>query len=90
MSRDIENATKASQGAELLCQDLRALAVTDNLILHLLVMKELEAAAQMSGRLAHLAACMEKMNSYKCDLSRDPNEIGRISQDCGKVIGKAA
>lgn len=33
MNHDLENATKAAQCADLLCQDLRALAITDNLIL---------------------------------------------------------
>lgn len=57
----IENATKAAQCADLLCQDLRALAVTDNLILHDAVIAELQIAAAQRIRLERIAANLKQM-----------------------------
>ena len=61
MNHDLENATKAAQGADLLCQDLRALAITDNLILSDAVMAELEIAAAQRIRLERIAANLKQM-----------------------------
>ena len=61
MNNDLEKATKAAQCAELLCQDIRALAATDNLILSDVVMKELEIAASQRIRLERLAANLKQM-----------------------------
>lgn len=61
MNHDIENATKAAQCSDLLCQDLRALAITDNLILHDAVIAELQIAAAQRIRLERIAANLKQM-----------------------------
>lgn len=61
MSRDLENATVAVQCAELLCQDLKTMAVTDNLILSDVIMKELEIAVSQRIRLERIAANLKQM-----------------------------
>lgn len=63
MSRDIENATKAAQCASLLCDDLRALAVTDNLILSDAVMADIAIAAEMRIRLERIASNLKLMEA---------------------------
>lgn len=61
MSPNLENATKAAQCAALLCDDLRALAVTDNLILSDVVMAELEIAVAQRIRLQRLVDNLAQM-----------------------------
>lgn len=61
MNHDIENAIKAAQCAALLCDDLRALAVTDNLILHDAVIAELQIAAAQRIRLERIVANLKQM-----------------------------
>lgn len=63
MSRDIENAIKAAQCAALLCDDLRALAVTDNLILSDAVMADIAIAAEMRIRLERIASNLKLMEA---------------------------
>lgn len=59
---DLEKATIAAQCAALLCQDLKALVVTDNLILSDVAVKELEIAAAQRIRLERLAANLKQMS----------------------------
>ncbi len=61
MNRDLENATVAAQCAALLCHDLKALAVTDNLILSDVIVKELEIAMAQRIRLERIAANLKQM-----------------------------
>jgi len=61
LSPELENATKAAQCAELLCSDLRALAVTDNLILSDVAMAELEIAVAQRIRLQRLVDNLTQM-----------------------------
>lgn len=61
MSKDLENATKAAQAADLLCQDLRALANTDSLILSDAIMAELDIAAAQRNRLERIASNLKQM-----------------------------
>lgn len=63
MNHDLENAIKAAQCADLLCQDLRALAITDNLILHDAVIAELQIAAAQRIRLERIAANLKQMEA---------------------------
>lgn len=63
MSPNLENATKAAQCADLLCQDLKALAITDNLILHDAVIAELQIAAAQRIRLERIAANLKQMEA---------------------------
>ena len=63
MNHDLENATKAAQCADLLCQDLKALAITDNLILHDAVIAELQIAAAQRIRLERIAANLKQMEA---------------------------
>lgn len=61
MTPELENAIKAVQCVDLLCQDLRALAITDNMILHDAVIAELEIAAAQRIRLERIAANLKQM-----------------------------
>jgi hypothetical protein len=61
MSRDLENATKAAQGASLLVADLRALMASDNLLLSDIALNELGVASTLCGRLQRLQANLETM-----------------------------
>lgn len=61
MSTDLENAIKSAQCAELLCSDLRSLAVADNLLLADMAMAELEIAAAQRIRLQRLADNLKQM-----------------------------
>lgn len=61
MNHDLENAIKAAQGADLLCQDLRGLAITDNLILHDAVIAELQIAAAQRIRMERIVANLKQM-----------------------------
>jgi hypothetical protein len=63
MSRDLENATKAAQGASLLVADLRALMASDNPLLSDMALNELGVAATLCGRLQRLQANLETMES---------------------------
>lgn len=63
MNRDLENATKATQGAELLCNDLKALVRTNNLLLSDVALAELEIVAALHLRLQRLQANLETMES---------------------------
>lgn len=78
MSPDLENATKAAQCAELLCQDLKMLAATDNLILSDVAMKELEIAAAMRIRLERLAANLKQMAGATEEWVRDDEQTYSI------------
>ncbi len=60
---DLEKTTIAAQCAALLCQDLKALVVTDNLILSDVAVKELEIAAAQRIRLERLAANLKQMEA---------------------------
>lgn len=62
MTPDLENAIKVAQCADLLCKDLQELAITDNLILSDVVMKELEIAAAMRIRMERIAANLKQMD----------------------------
>lgn len=55
MKRDIENATKAAQCASLLCDDLRALVISENPIIHYIAMEHLVLAIQLHAKLDRLA-----------------------------------
>lgn len=55
MKREIENATKAAQCASLLCDDLRALIITENPIIHDIAMEHLVLAIQLHAKLDRLA-----------------------------------
>jgi hypothetical protein len=59
MSNDLENATKAAQCSSLLCDDLRAFAVTDDMVLHDVVIAELKIAAEQRIRLERLVDNMK-------------------------------
>lgn len=61
MSCDLENATKATQCAELLCSDLRALVCSDNLMLSDVALAELDRATALHLRLQRLQANLETM-----------------------------
>lgn len=61
MTPELENAAKAMIGLEMLCNDLRALAITDNLILSDVVMAELEIAAAQRIRLERIFANLKQM-----------------------------
>ncbi|MDO8414155.1 MAG: hypothetical protein Q7S51_10250 [Gallionellaceae bacterium] len=63
VKRDLEKATLAARCAWLLCQNLGAMAVTDNLILSDAVTKELEIAAAMHTRLERIAARLRALET---------------------------
>lgn len=58
---DLEKATVAAQCAALLCNDLKAMAVTDNLILSDVIVKEIEIAVAQRIRLERIAANLTQM-----------------------------
>lgn len=61
MKRDLEKATVAAQCAVFLCNDLKAMAVTDNLILSDVIVKEIEIAVAQRIRLERIAANLTQM-----------------------------
>lgn len=64
MTQNLENATKATQCAALLCDDLKSLeASTDSLILADVVKAEFAAAFGQLARLERLARTIGKMES---------------------------
>ena len=63
MKRDLEKATVAAQSAAFLCNDLKAMAVTDNLILSDVIVKEIEIAVAQRIRLERIAANLTQMEA---------------------------
>lgn len=61
MTRDLENATKATQTAALLVSDLRALMASKNLLLSDIALNELGVVSLLCGRLQRLQANLEQM-----------------------------
>ena len=61
MSRDLENATKALQCAALLCEDLRELVRSDNLLLSDIAMQHLADAQNLKANLDRLASNLKQM-----------------------------
>jgi len=61
MSKDLENATKAAQCAALLCDDLRALVRSENLILSDVAMHHMADAQNLKANLDRLAANLKQM-----------------------------
>ena len=61
MNHDLENATKAAQCAALLCDDLRALVRSDNLVLSDVAMNYLADAQNLKANLDRLAFNLKQM-----------------------------
>jgi len=61
VSPNLENATKAAQCAALLCDDLRELVRTENLILSDVAMNHLATAQNLKADLERLAKNIEQM-----------------------------
>lgn len=58
---DLEKANVAAQCAAFLCNDLKAMAVTDNLILSDVIVKELEIAVAQRIRLERIVGNLKQM-----------------------------
>lgn len=58
---DIENATKAAQCAALLCDDLRELVRSDNLLLSDIALQHLGFAQNLKADLDRLASNLKQM-----------------------------
>jgi hypothetical protein len=63
MTSDLEKAIVAAQCAAFLCNDLKAMVVTDNLILSDVIVKELEIAVGQRIRLERIAANLKQMEA---------------------------
>lgn len=65
MSRDLENVVKAKQAAALLAADLRALVMSDNLLLSDLALAEVDLVERLHTRLARLQSNLEATEAPK-------------------------
>lgn len=65
MNRDLENATKATQGAALLIADLNDLVRSDNLLLSDAALAELALVAAVHIRLQRLQDNLETMEATR-------------------------
>jgi len=61
MTRDLENATKAAQCAELLCGDLRELVKSENLLLSDVALAHLQTATRLRTDLERIAGLLKQM-----------------------------
>lgn len=61
MNHDLENTTKAAQCAALLCEDLRELVRSDNLLLSDIAMQHLGFAQNLKANLDRLASNLKQM-----------------------------
>jgi len=61
MKADLEKATKASQCAALLCDDLRDLVSTENILLSDIALNHLAIAAKLDADLDHLVSSLAQM-----------------------------
>lgn len=57
--QDVENAIKAGQTADLLCQDLQTLAISENKLLSSFAMIYLEKAAELKTHLARVSSDLQ-------------------------------
>lgn len=61
MTPELENAAKAAQCAALLCDDLRELVRSDNLLLSDIAMQHLADAQNLKANLDRLASNLKQM-----------------------------
>lgn len=86
MTNNLEKATVAAQCSALLVQDLRALAVTDNLILADVILKEIEIAAAQQIRLERLAANLQHMKEKMAQCGCRITTLDGICVECGREV----